>query len=212
MVLPANGWWWTSRGPDRSDMFPSRVALMAGVRCGAAEAAARSRSERVLHRPSGHAEDCPCVRCVGFGPKTAAAPGMAATSPRCVCRMAPSRSQASISLTPHLPVAGAAFEATLAGYAIALRVSSAPRLRSISPRRRLRPGGSEVGEKVSRLRQDLRGWLSTCLRYADALGLTPSAQARILRDAGVGDAASAQAALREHLQAEYGEEADDGVG
>jgi hypothetical protein len=65
--------------------------------------------------------------------------------------------------------------------------------------------------ELRRLDQDARGWARLWLQALAALGLTPAARARILRDAGVGKAAATSAALRElrdHVERTYGDEVE----
>ena len=62
--------------------------------------------------------------------------------------------------------------------------------------------------ELRRLDQDCRGWMRLWLFALGSLGLTPSSSARILRDAGLGKAAAAHAAMRglaEHVASEYAE-------
>lgn len=62
---------------------------------------------------------------------------------------------------------------------------------------------------MNRLDQDARGWARLWLQALASLGLTPSSHARILRDAGLGKAAVAHAAMRgltEHLEREHSPE------
>lgn len=102
-----------------------------------------------------------------------------------------------------LPTPGPAFEPTVHGYGLVwTRIEKA-----IAALERAEASGDPAeADKLSRLEKDLRLWLQTALRYADALALTPASQGRLYRDAALGKTASAQAALREHLDATYGDE------
>ena len=113
------------------------------------------------------------------------------------------------AIRPHLPVGGAAVETTLGGLCVVLcRIERATAALDDVEQRLEAQGGPPIAlyahkrgdDMMTRLRQDLRSWLNLSLRYADALGLTPSAQARILRDAGIG--ASAQESIVAALQRE----------
>ena len=116
------------------------------------------------------------------------------------------------AIRPHLPVGSEAFEPTLQAYALVLtRIERADAALDeveqqilASTDRAAAAYSRKISEELlTRLRVDLRAWLSQSLRFADALGLTPSSQARILRDAGVGKAAQSQAELAA-LREQYG--------
>jgi hypothetical protein len=103
---------------------------------------------------------------------------------------------------PLLPTPGPAFETTTHSYGLVLtRVEKA-----VAALERAEGTDDHAeAEKLTRLQKDLRLWLQTALRYAEALAITPASQGRLYRDAALGKTAAAQAALREHLDANYGD-------
>ncbi len=167
------------------------------------------------HEQLSHGDDCRCTRCVGFQPGNEVAVKHGAyASP---VRLAPRAEEIADAIRPLVPAWSVAFEPTLALFATSLvRMERATAAldgfeaqadeRGVAPLALYGQGADEL----RRLRQDLRGWISTCARLADALGLTPSAQARIMRDAGIGRSAAGQAEdrLRAHLHERYGGDCD----
>lgn len=70
--------------------------------------------------------------------------------------------------------------------------------------------GSDVGDgdRLRRLREDSRRWSNAARGWANDLGLTPTALARIARDTGIGRATRSAAALQalgDHVEREHGE-------
>ena len=95
------------------------------------------------------------------------------------------------AIRPFVPVYSPAFEPLIMGYALALtRVERAA----------VALDEAEQGdfERHDSLARHTRSWLTSALRYADALGLSPSSAARIARDAGL--ATQAVAAHAELLE------------
>lgn len=118
---------------------------------------------------------------------------------------------------PHLPVPGEAFEGTLSQYAIVLvRIERAAAALDETENMLARKGVKHATTYARRedgillqLRSDLRAWIRLSVSLASELGLTPSAQGRLLRDTGIGRAAHAQAALdalNDHIRKTYGTE------
>lgn len=171
---------------------------------------------------SEHGPGCGCTRCAGFEPGNDVAVRHGAyASPM---KLAPRASEIADAIRPLVPAWSESFEPQLALYAIALvrveRATAALEAREADAEQRAtyvqgEASGSvyvQSADELRRLQHDLRGWISTCARLADALGLTPSAQARILRDAGIARSAvgSAEARLREHLDSVHGRGGDRG--
>ena len=65
-------------------------------------------------------------------------------------------------------------------------------------------------DSVARLTSDLRGWVNASARLLDQLGLTPLSRGKLLARLAGSEASIAQARLRQHLTATYGDEAGDG--
>lgn len=158
-----------------------------------------------------HGEDCTCTRCVGFEPgNTVAVTHGAYVSP---VRLSERAQEIADLIRPTLPVGGPQVEPVLASYAIVLvrieRASAAmDAVEEAADEAGARPAGLYLGkaaEPLARLRADLRSWIGLSLKLAAELGLTPAGAARLMRDAGAGRASAAQAALREHITANYGE-------
>jgi hypothetical protein len=71
--------------------------------------------------------------------------------------------------------------------------------------------GRGDGDRLRRLREDSRRWSNAARGWANDLGLTPSALARIARDTGIGRAtrsAAAMQALGEHVKREHAPEVE----
>jgi hypothetical protein len=160
-----------------------------------------------------HVPGCKCTRCVGFQPGNALAVTHGARSS--ALRLSSETHELVDLIRPHLPIASPGFEATLESYALVLvRVRRAAAaiddIETALEDAGLSPSGLYLharSEALDKLRKDMRLWLASALRYADALGLTPSAQARIIRDGGIGKAAASSAALRElraHVERNFG--------
>jgi hypothetical protein len=160
-----------------------------------------------------HSSGCDCQRCRGFDAGNA----VSATHGAYVAaaRLGPRQQELADLIRPHLPIRSEAFEATLLSWATVLtRIEiSTEALETFEEEAQAKGARLGVsfytgapGEALGRLRADLRSWLTLSLRYAEALGCTPSAQAKLLRDAGLGRAAAATASLREHLERTHGRE------
>lgn len=145
---------------------------------------------------SAHGPDCGCLRCIGFGPANTAAltHGSYAT-----VRLTPRARELEDELRELVPFYTPAYAPVVALAALTLarieRASAA-----------LEEEGD--GERLARLAQDLRGWISTSRRLLNDLGLSPSSQAALARDLGLARSAAASAAARrleEHIAARRGE-------
>jgi hypothetical protein len=112
-------------------------------------------------------------------------------------RLSPRADELADEIRPYLPAQSPGYEPALACYCLILcRVERAAQGVYAHP---------DGDQQSTRLLNDLRKWLMASLRYASELGLTPASQARLFRDSGIGRSATASAALREHLEANYGQ-------
>ena len=93
------------------------------------------------------------------------------------------------AVRPHLPAYSPAFEPLVIGYAVALTRAERAAIALAAVDERLDRG--EAVDTHERLQKDLRQWLTTVLRFASELGLSPSSAARIARDVGIGAQAMA---------------------
>jgi len=130
-----------------------------------------------------HATDCSCTRCAGFekGNDLAVRHGAKA-----VVKLGPRASEIEEGLRAVVPVRSAADDATIAVLSMVLaqleRASAvlgarqAEELRAVQAGKRVDPAGRD---DLRRLAQDARGWSNSALRYFEALGLTPTARARL---------------------------------
>ncbi len=101
--------------------------------------------------------------------------------------------QIADALRPYIPGYTPGMETTLETYGVTLvRVERAVRaiehVEDVFERtgklQRVTNRKKDPDDFLAHLRQDLARWISLSLKLADALGLTPSASARILKDAG----------------------------
>lgn len=130
---------------------------------------------------------CPCVRCRGFQPGHKYSPGAVEKhgAYKTVLTLAPEAAELADIVREHMPVQSPAFEGTLQSYCILLaRINRAhAALEKVE-------ADKEAGlvadgeEPLATLRDDLRKWTSSSLKYAIQLGLTPMSASAIARNIG----------------------------
>ena len=152
------------------------------------------------HGASTHSPDCDCLRCRGFQNGNAIAVKHGAYSTVYLGKRA---AQLAAEIRDTAPVYEDADEPVVRLLALTLaRVEAAAK--AIDRIDELALGGSPLAPYQSgmydRLRQDLRGWVSTAVKLAAELGLTPLARGRL----GVSVAQIRTEQTRQDLIAKYG--------
>lgn len=128
-----------------------------------------------------HTEGCSCTRCAGFQPGHTLSTRHGAYA---TLRLGARASEIAERLRTVVPAGAEADEPTVALLAVTLaRVEAAERaLAGLDERIEENPLSvylSDSREKLERLRADLRGWVHTAARLAEALGMTPRSRAQL---------------------------------
>ena len=130
-----------------------------------------------------HGDGCECQRCRGFEPGNELRRKHGAYAGPLGLSRDPDYGALVEDLRDRLPVCAEADELAvqLLGLTTVRIRRAAAALDEVDRRARseLTPYVVEDAAKLERLRQDLRGWVNSALRLADALAMTPTARARL---------------------------------
>jgi hypothetical protein len=156
-----------------------------------------------------HAEDCQCVRCVGFLPANKHSLRHGAMRSEIALAADPATRELVEAITAQVPFAtpGAEIQVELLGVTLR-RVQ----LAVIALDRADEEGHPEKYNDL--LRRNLNAWINTAAKISASLALTPASYARLTRDMGLATDASvrAQSALERlhaHLDEQHGKGSDE---
>lgn len=133
--------------------------------------------------PTAHPPDCPCMRCTGFQPGNTVAVKHGAKSVLLNRARAAEIRKQLVDAAPLVTDAdGAIFDVAaslLAHSERALLVLEAAQTEQLAAAARGDLVPLDERQSLSRLSQDCRGWFNSATRSLDALGMTPTARARL---------------------------------
>jgi len=163
--------------------------------------------------PSAHGPDCTlgdggglCARCAGFQPGHELSTKHGAYA---VVGLQDEAREVAERIREVVPVVSPADEVAIEGLAVVTvrirRAAAAIQQVDETADTPLLAYVGETGQTLDRLRADLRRWLALSLRFADALGLTPTSRARL----GL-DLARGKSLLDEYVEHTYGRDVVDG--
>jgi hypothetical protein len=131
-----------------------------------------------------HGPDCACSRCVGFLPGNTAAVTHGTRRSAVALSKDPAFAEILDDVRPRVP--GYSHHAEPAVQLLSLTLTRVTKATAALDTLDEAMAGRELGSytvedaaKFQRLREDLRGWVNSASRLLDALGMTPTARARL---------------------------------